>query len=179
MGRDKGKLRLGRRTMLEHIRAVVRRVKIPVRTVRRDVVPRCGPLGGICTALERSRAEVVVILACDMPFVTAKFLARMVAAMSPRANAAFARENGLAGFPCALRRESCLPVVRRRIAESKHSLQALAITLRAKWVGPGRGGGGTLTNLNTPAELAKARVRLKELTDAAEALGKRKPGRAA
>jgi molybdopterin-guanine dinucleotide biosynthesis protein A len=179
MGRDKGQLRLGRRTMLEHIRAVVRQVKIPVRTVRRDVVPRCGPIGGICTALERSRTEVVVVLACDMPFVTPEFLERMVGAMTPGANAVFARKNGRAGFPCAFRRERCLPVVRRRIAESKYSLQALAMTLEAKWVGPGRDGKCPLTNLNTPSELAKARLRMKEPSDSGKALGNPKSRRTA
>ncbi len=166
MGRDKARLRLGRRTMLGHIRAVAKQLGIPVRTIRRDTVSRCGPLGGIYTALKTSRAELVIILACDMPFVSpAQFLERHDCRDIPsRANALFAREKNLASFPCVLRRERCLPVVSQQIAESKFSMQALAKALYAKMITPGRNDGKPLANINTPSDLEKARQRVRSST---------------
>ena len=39
-----------------------------------DVRPGCGPLGGILTALVNASTTVTLIIAGDMPFLTAKFL---------------------------------------------------------------------------------------------------------
>lgn len=78
MGRDKSRVRLGRRTMLGHVRATAAQLHLPVRVLRRDAVPRCGPLGGIYTALSRSRADAILFLACDMPFITHDFLNQML-----------------------------------------------------------------------------------------------------
>ncbi|HWF19468.1 MAG TPA: molybdenum cofactor guanylyltransferase [Verrucomicrobiae bacterium] len=172
MGRDKSRVRLGPQTMLEHVRAAAARTGLPVRVIRRDAVPRCGPLGGIYTALKRSRAEMVLFLACDMPFVPSELLERMVnafgrdgalrstlrkdgAARRPCqfATALFASKNGRAGFPFLLRREFALPVVTKQIQAGEYSLQSLAKKLRAKTL---RFSAGQLANINTPAELKKA-----------------------
>jgi len=37
--------------------------------VYKDVIPNKGPLGGLYTALEYSRAPIVLLLACDMPSI--------------------------------------------------------------------------------------------------------------
>ena len=57
MGRDKSLVQLGRRTLLQHVRTAARSLGVPVRVIRRDSVPRCGPLGGIYTGLKRTRAD--------------------------------------------------------------------------------------------------------------------------
>ena len=71
LGRDKARVRLGRRTLLAHVRRAAKELGLPVRVIRRDLVPRCGPLGGVFTALKTSRADAELFLACDMPFVSA------------------------------------------------------------------------------------------------------------
>src|SRR5204862_1990371 len=43
-----------------------------VRTIR-DIVPGCGPLGGLHAALTAAREDAVFVVACDMPYVTAAF----------------------------------------------------------------------------------------------------------
>src|SRR5258706_4009174 len=40
-----------------------------------DLIPGCGPLGGVHAALAAARGEPVIGLACDMPDVSAPFLA--------------------------------------------------------------------------------------------------------
>ena len=39
-----------------------------------DEIPDCGPLGGIATALRRCTSEFLLVLAVDMPAMTAEFL---------------------------------------------------------------------------------------------------------
>ena len=172
MGYDKSRVRLGRHSLLQHIRAAASQLPFPVRVIRRDAVPRCGPIGGIYTALKRSRADSILLLACDMPFISPSFLKKMIKAfhLAPPARqlntpavecpplpiALFARENKLAGFPCLLRREPSLPIVFAQIATAQFSLQALAKKLRAKTLSPPRAAAIQLTNINTPADLQKA-----------------------
>lgn len=56
-----------------------------------DRLPGCGPLGGIVTALEKTEADLNMVVACDMPGITAEFLAGLfesaagVDAVIPRA----------------------------------------------------------------------------------------------
>lgn len=161
MGRDKSRVRLGRRTMVGHIRAVAEQLGLRVRAIRRDSIPRSGPIGGIYTALQSSKADAVLFLACDMPFVSAKLLQRMIQTIPPHSKALFAREGRLAGFPCVLRRENCLPLVARQIERAEFSLQALAKVLKAKMIRPSRGDSGELDNINTPKDLKSAQQRMR------------------
>ena len=154
MGRDKSLLRLGGRTLLGHARALAKELNLPVRVIRRDLVPRCGPLGGIFTALKTSRANAELFLACDMPFVSAELLRRLLAALKTR-RAAFTVANGVAGFPFGLRAE-CLPIVEKQIRAREFSLQSLARVLRAARVSPLRGHRNALLNVNTPQDLTAA-----------------------
>src|SRR3989454_4591395 len=98
MGGDKSRLRLGRRTLLGHIRAEAKTLGLPVRVIRRDIVPRCGPLGGIYTALKTTRADGVLFLACDMPFVRAGLLKTLLSRTDKTKRACFASVQSVAGF---------------------------------------------------------------------------------
>lgn len=157
MGRDKARLRLGRRTLLGHVRAAARQTGLPVRVIRRDLVPRCGPLGGIYTALKTSRTDTVLFLACDMPFVSAALLGRL-RHRAARSKAVFTGSSDRAGFPFLLRRTT-LSVVEGQLAAQKFSIQSLAQKLRAITLRP-PGGPAELLNINTPADWRSARQRL-------------------
>jgi molybdenum cofactor guanylyltransferase len=156
MGRDKSRIRIGRRSMLGHIRTSALQLGLPVRVLRRDTVPRCGPLGGIYTALSRSRADAILFLACDMPFVTRTFLKQMLRLHSVRNAAIFSSHTRVRGLPCLLPREITLPIVARQIVRSQLSLQSLARALKAKTLRPARNPGRQLLNLNTPADFQTA-----------------------
>lgn len=155
MGRDKAALRVGRHSMLTRIRTTAKQLGWPVRVIRRDLVPRCGPLGGIYTAFRRTRAETILFLACDMPFVTAELLRELLRRLG-RGTAVFTRNDGRCGFPFALRRQT-LPVIEAQIESGQFSLRALAHRLKAKFHCPTRVT-SDLFNVNTPEDWETARA---------------------
>ena len=61
-----------------------------VTTTVPDDHPGAGPLGGVLTALRHARAEVVVVLACDLPWAGAEAVRRVVAALAGAATADWA-----------------------------------------------------------------------------------------
>jgi molybdopterin-guanine dinucleotide biosynthesis protein A len=155
MGRDKARLRIGGRTLLAHVRATLRKCGLPTRVIRRDIVARCGPLGGIYTALATTRAEAVLFLACDMPFVSSGLIDRIIRRSRAGKMAAFAATGRLCGFPFLLPRESIKTVESVRRARN-YSLQWLARATRAKRV---RAKETELFNVNTRDDFARARIR--------------------
>jgi molybdopterin-guanine dinucleotide biosynthesis protein A len=154
MGRDKSRLKLRGRTMLAHVRETAATLGLPVRVIRRDIVPRCGPLGGIITGFYRSRADALLFLACDMPFVTPAVLARVMKASAGGYAAVFATAAGRSGFPFILPR-SALPGVEQQRAAENFSLRQLARKARAKRL---RVPATVVFNVNTSEEFGRIRL---------------------
>src|ERR687888_468797 len=73
-GRDKSALTIGGRTILERQIEALSAVADEVLVVPDDIVPGCGPLGGLHTALTRARGRAVFVVGCDMPYVEAAFV---------------------------------------------------------------------------------------------------------
>ena len=96
-----------------------------------DRTPGCGPLGGLDAALAAARDAVVVIVACDMPFVTTAFLnhlldlARDADAVVPRT------ERGYHPL-CAAYTRACHPVVARRLADRRLKMTGLLEEVRVR-----------------------------------------------
>ena len=154
MGCDKSKLRIGARSLLQHVRHAAGILDLPVRVIRRDKLPRCGPLGGIYTGLITSKHDAELFLACDMPFIDVRLLKRLVSLFRKSRGVAFAHHKKVAGFPCIIPRKK-VNVVITRISLRSLSIQDLARSLRAAYLSPTSS--KSLTNLNTPAELEQAR----------------------
>ena len=79
-GRDKSALLLDGRPILDHqiaaLTPAVDEVLIvggPRATIH-DIVPGCGPLGGLHAALTAAHGGAVLIVACDMPYLSTPFL---------------------------------------------------------------------------------------------------------
>jgi molybdopterin-guanine dinucleotide biosynthesis protein A len=165
MGRDKSRLRLGSITMLGHICKTARATGLPVRVIRRDCVPKCGPLGGIYTALKTTKADAVLFLACDMPFVSVELIqfilqkmresssmdSRLQAANRSVRGALFVRSHRRAGFPFILSRETT-EIVDRQLQQGDFSLQTLAKELRATILPLKHSWSKQVFNVNTPEE---------------------------
>lgn len=157
MGRDKLALRIGRRTTLGHVRALAASLGMPTRVIRRDLVPRCGPIGGIYTALKRARKKTILILSGDMPFVSAEFVDQLIGSLRVRDRAAFSQSDRGYGFPAVLRAEA-LTSVEFQMAAARRSIQALAGALGARGYRPPARLEEDLFNLNNPADWDAARA---------------------
>ena len=118
MGRDKSRIRLGGRSLLAHALSLAEATGFPMRVLRRDLVPQCGPIGGIWTALETTRADLVLFLSCDMPFVTPGTLRMLMRRTGPEVDAVFAECDGIAGFPFLVSRGAAARI-RRQLDESR------------------------------------------------------------
>ena len=165
MGRDKSRLRLGSLTLLGHVRREARKLGLRVRLVRKDLVPRCGPLGGVYTALKTSREQAEIILACDMPFVSVELLESVVDCWQRQKRAAFVSAEGRPGFPLLLPCNK-LPIVERQIARREFSLKKLAVAVKARLFRVRGSRTWELFNVNTPADWRTARHRAARNDDA-------------
>lgn len=172
-GRDKSGLVIGGRTILQRhvelLQGLVDRVIVvandPARVaetrvqILADAIPGCGSLGGIYTAVTAA-AGPVLVLACDMPFVTAPFLARVLEA-GLEADIAIPRT--IDGYHplCASYSPACADPIRRRIAAATLKVVDLLSDVRVRELGPREVAsfdpdGLLLLNINTPDDLARA-----------------------
>ncbi len=156
MGRNKSLLRIRGRTLIGHIRWTTRGLGLPVLVIRRDIVPRCGPLGGIYTGLQTSRAKAALFLACDMPFVQPALLQQMVEQFRKNPRPIFSRVADTAGFPCIIP-SSKTSMVQKCIGAKHLSIQKLASRLRADFIDVDPADSAQLLNINTPRDLELAR----------------------
>lgn len=156
MGRDKSRIRLSGRTLLDLSRDLPRHLGLRHRVIRRDVVNRCGPLGGILTALRRSTAPALLFLACDTPFLPQSLARRILRRWQSQSKPVFTVHQGRVGFPFLLPR-SVAPVVQHQVAQGALSLQDLARQLKALRVQPAARECRNLVNINNPKDLAQAR----------------------
>jgi molybdenum cofactor guanylyltransferase len=187
-GRDKSRLLVGGRTILdrqlEALQGLVSRVVIvadePARfagagvPVVADAVPGCGSLGGIYTAVTAA-AGPVLVLACDMPFVTAPFLARVIEA-GREADVAIPRTRDGYHPLCACYAPSCAVHLMRRIERRALRVVDLLADVRVCELGPDEiapfdPDGLLLLNVNTAADLARA-GRAADLAHAGPAAGR-------
>ncbi len=132
-----------------------------------DLIPGCGPLGGVHAALMNARHDAVFVVACDMPYVTAA-LGRFLLSLAREADLVVPRtERGYHPL-CAVYTRACLAPIARRLDTRSLALQDLVADpeVRARVVtteevdGFGECG-RLLANINTPAEYASL-----ETTDA-------------
>lgn len=116
-----------------------------------------GPLAGLESALREARDTAVIVLACDMPFVTSDLLA-FLAARAENADAVVPRTDRGYHPLCAVYLRRCLaPVVRRLQARQLAMLDFLG-EIQVDAVGPeALASFGVperlLANVNTPADL--------------------------
>ncbi len=115
-----------------------------------DRHPGAGPLGGVITALESAPGEVVVV-ACDLPYLTGDVLLTIVraAAADPAADVAVARTN-VVEPGCALWRPTALPVALEAFESGERAVHRVLRRLRAIEVAVPA---AALRNINTPDDL--------------------------
>lgn len=97
-----------------------------------DLKPGQGPLAGIETALTLGRAENNLVVACDMPNVSAAFLRRLLdAAGQSTADCLLSvSPDGRQEPLCAVYRLSCLPAIRSALAAGTRKIRDVLKTLQ-------------------------------------------------
>lgn len=151
MGRDKALLPWGESTFLETIASKLDFLDekyLSVAAVDRgsaadglsadwvrlpDLIPDCGPLGGIYTALSSCRAEWALIASCDIPAVEQRFFTMLLEKRSDDVDIVYPRTpDGRMHMTCALYRRSIAPIVRQQIEKGDNRLRLLTGLCRAK-----------------------------------------------
>ena len=130
-----------------------------------DRTPDSGPLGGLDAALAASQSETLLVVACDLPFISARLLRHLagLAADFPDVQAVVPRTKRGYHPLCAVYTRACAPIVARHLAERRLKLVELLDVLNHS--GPGRlvlvaeaelrlfgDPDRLLANVNTPAE---------------------------
>jgi molybdopterin-guanine dinucleotide biosynthesis protein A len=125
-----------------------------------DIVPGCGPLGGLHAALSEARDRAVFLVACDMPYVTARLAAHMLALADEGAADIVVPRTERGYHPlCAVYTRACLEPVTARLADRRLRMRDLIDEMRVRVVtaedidqiGDRH---RLLANVNTPAEYA-------------------------
>lgn len=155
MGAPKQHLPLGAQTFLDRVSAVAREITPNVRVIERDLVDRCGPLGGIFTALKQTQAQAVLFLPCDMPSITADLLWKIISIYRRVPVPVFTRTPEGAGFPFLLPRE-VFPQVEAQVQHQQFSLQQLRQAVHAALYEPTPAERKQLRNVNTRRDYQRA-----------------------
>jgi len=135
---------------------------LPQLLAQPDLYPGLGPLSGIHAALATSEADRVLVVACDLPFVTTAFLRGLLEALSPELEAVVPCPGGEPVAVCALYRVSCLDRLASRLERRELAASSFASSLRARFLDDRDlskfdPSGRCLLNLNTPSDYDKAR----------------------
>jgi molybdopterin-guanine dinucleotide biosynthesis protein A len=121
-----------------------------------------GPLAGVLTALEHSERRHCLVVACDMPFLSAPLLRYMTELAGDADVVAPRDERGWHPLHAVYAR-GVAPVAAERLRRGEGAVLGLFAEVRCREVGPeelarfGRPGRDPLLNLNTPEDLARAR----------------------
>jgi molybdopterin-guanine dinucleotide biosynthesis protein A len=165
-GRNKAALEIGGRTIAERQLAVLRELVADVFVVGgdrerwpgdlrvvADAVPGAGALGGIYTAVVESPCDRVLVVGCDMPFLSERFLRRLAEVRD--ADAVLPRSGRGYEPLCAIYGKACAAGFRARIAGGDLRAAIRPEGVRVIEIGPEElaaydPDGLLLANVNTP-----------------------------
>ena len=175
-GADKASLTVGRARIIDRQLAALSAVAADVRIVCNDpgryaalglrvipdAIPDAGPLGGIYTALLDATNERMIVVACDLPFVSAGLLRRLVEESAADGVDAVVPRSARGLEPlCALYTTRCAAVARDRIVEGKLQAAGLLDAVRTRILEPDAlasyDEGALFENVNTPHDYERAR----------------------
>ena len=182
MGTDKGLVQLGDRLMIEHVLAATAgladeqlittnnpagyaHLGVPMTG---DEQPGAGALPGLRTALGAARGELVLLVACDMPFLQRPVLQKLLD-LADEQDVVVPRWDGqLQTLHAVYRRQTCLSAVDAALAAGQKRMISFYDQVRVREVGAEELAGlGDLSltffNANTPEELDQAEKMLAAL----------------
>lgn len=182
LGQDKALLMLDGSTLLERALAILRSVAREVLVIGPperaalaggarvvpDAFPGAGPLGAIATALQASEADRVVLVACDMPFLSASLL-RYLVSCSEGYDVTIPRTQGFTEQMHAVYHRSCLSAVTEQLAAGDLKIDRFFPGVRVRYVDEPELRAidpdlRSLWNVNTPEDWAEAQRLAKVLS---------------
>ena len=174
-GRDKSALRVGDLSILERQLSVLRDIADRVVLVAGDPqslqdrglevvadrVPHAGAIGGIYTALSAAHSPHVLVLACDLPFVSAVFLRYLAGLAGPDYDAVVPRSSDGLQPLCAVYARGLAPLIGERIASGHLKIADALSAIRTREVGPAEIAAidpdeKLFLNVNEPGDLDRA-----------------------
>ena len=173
-GRDKSRLIVGDRPIIVRQMEVLGRIASPVIViandaarfadlhvpVHADIVPDAGAVGGIYTAVATSGADLVLVVACDMPYLDEMLLRRLVD-LAATADGAWVRTARGPEPLLACYRRPTAPIIRRELDAGHFRAGDLGHVLKmaevdeaelARFGPPDK----LLLNVNTPEDWGRA-----------------------
>jgi len=182
-GEPKALATLGGRSLIERVVDVVRAVTGEALIVTNtpelfahlglpmvpDVFPDHGALGGIYSGLAAAPGKAAFTVACDMPFLSEP-IARLVTSRAAEADIVIPQIGGHWETLHACYAKSCLEPIERRLRAGRLKIigffdEVRVLTITESEIAPLGDPGTVFLNVNTPEDLARARV----LTGSAEA----------
>ena len=172
-GADKATLPVGGRSVLDRQLDVLRALTPHLMIVSRDgqsyrhrgvtevadAVTGVGPLGGVYTALTKARTTLVLVVACDMPFLSAPLREALVAAGAGGDVAVPCDDRGWHPL-CACYQTHVAGQLRACIETGVLAVRAAIAPLAVREIGPDTvrsldTSGRALWNVNTPEDYAR------------------------
>lgn len=125
------------------------RAKVLTGNWKKDAYPGEGPLGGVITALKASQTDSVVVLSCDMPFITSAVISSLVSGLAD-AQATVGRTDRLNWLCAAWSKEECLQTLQGVWKRNERAVHRAAVLLDVLEVPVPA---VAVRNINTPQDL--------------------------
>jgi molybdenum cofactor guanylyltransferase len=176
-GRDKSSLHVGRTSIFDRQLAALRGVADRILVVTgdlsharfqdrdvdavEDLRPGAASLGGLYTALAVATSPHVLVVACDLPFLTAPFLQRLAQEVRPGDDAVVPRTSDGWQPLCAIYGRRLLDPIGRQIDAGDLKIVNLFAAISVRELGPDAiaeadPDGWSLFNVNSPSDWQRA-----------------------
>ena len=175
MGMDKSFAVLGTKTVFEHVLKQVKVLQLPTILITnapekyatydvsmyQDTVPDQGSLGGLYTAIQESKSDFTLCVACDMPFLNVGLLQHLLVLCTPNWDVIVPRIEGRCETIHAIYHKTCLEAIKAQLVEGKLKASGFFHQVRVCYVDedvirqfdPDL---RSFMNVNTPADLETA-----------------------
>ncbi|WHZ28609.1 MAG: Molybdenum cofactor guanylyltransferase [Nitrospira sp.] len=178
MGEDKRFILLGQRTLFERTCTVLSELFEQVCVVIaqdspllqagvpvvRDLIPGCGSLGGLYTGLRWAKTQHIFLAACDMPFLNPDIIRYMVH-LKDQVDIVVSRWSTRLQPTHAVYGQNCLPVIEEMMNLHNKKIHSMIdhADLRVRLIAESEirqidRDGRSMININTPSDLAYARL---------------------
>jgi molybdenum cofactor guanylyltransferase len=165
MGTDKGVIKLFDKEMFLHVRDAALLLTENVFVVGNhinyrkydcplifDIVPGCGPLGGIYTGLFFSPAKKNIFMSCDIPLINKEVISELIQAADDSIDALVPLVNGRKHPLCAIYHRRILPEIKKKICSGEFKMHHLLEDINTKYLSFPEGDEIGFENINTPSD---------------------------